>query len=82
MTRNRESKPNTKIELFPLGGKYSMKNIPIPGRMEYMKKLIAQTEKIVKPMRWKALFFLKEEDRYRSTINEIEFFEKEDTYGF
>ena len=41
-----------------------MKNIPVPtNNSEYMKKLIAQMEKIVKRMRWKALFSLKEEEQ-------------------
>ena len=82
MAKSRNNRPNTNSELFPLGGKYSMKNIPIPGKTEYMEKLIAQTEKIVKRMRWKAQFFLKEDDKYKSTVDEIEFFEKEDAYGF
>ena len=62
MTRNRKEKPNTKFENLSFAGKYSMKNIPIPSNSEYMKKLIAQMEKIIRRMRWKALFFLKEKD--------------------
>ena len=46
MTRKRGNKPNTKFENLLFG--YSMKNIPIPKENEYMKKLIAQMEKIVK----------------------------------
>ena len=37
--------------------KYSMKNIPIPSRNSYLKKLIEKTESIIKPTRWKAFFF-------------------------
>ena len=43
----RYSKPNKKFENASFAGKYSMKNIPIPKKNEYMKKLIAQSEKIV-----------------------------------
>lgn len=35
---------------------YSMKNIPIPPRNSYLKKLIEKTEKVIKRMRWKAFF--------------------------
>ena len=51
MVRDRNNKPNTKFEKLPIGGEYSMKNIPIPKDSEYMKKLIAQMEKIIKRMR-------------------------------
>ena len=81
MTRKRGNKPNTKFENLRFG--YSMKNIPIPKENEYMKKLIAQMKRIVKRMRWKALFFLKEEEeKYKSLAEEVEFYKKEDTYGF
>ena len=53
---------NTNLERLPFAGKHSMKNIPIPKKSEYMKKLITQMEKVVKNMRWKALFFLKEDE--------------------
>ena len=83
MTRDRRNKPNTKFERLSFAGKYSMKNIPVPSNnKEYMKKLIAQMEKIIKRMRWKALFFLKDEEKYKSLIDSIEFFERKETYGF
>merc|ERR1711884_994404 len=66
----------------PFAGKYSMKNIPIPNDTEYKKKLISQIEKIVRRMRWRALFFLKEDDKYKALMDDIEFYEKEETYGF
>ena len=50
MTRKRGEKVNTKFEKLPFAGKYSMKNIPIPKDSEYMKKLVAQMEKIIKRM--------------------------------
>ena len=34
-----------------------MKNIPIPPRNSYLKKLIEKTESVIKRMRWKAFFF-------------------------
>ena len=83
MPRNRGNKPNSKLEKLSFSGDYSMKNIPIPNRNEYMKKLIAQMEKIIKNMRWKALFYLKENDqKYNSTVENFEFYEREETYGF
>ena len=82
MTRNREAKPNTKFEKLQFAGKYSMKNIPIPKKNEYMKKLISQMEKIIRNMRWKALHFLKEDGNYKPLIDSIEFFDREETYGF
>ena len=80
MTRKRGNKQNTQIEKLSFAGNYSMKNIPIPSRIEYMKKLIAQMEKIVKNMRWKALFFLKDkDDKYKNMVEGVEFYEKEET---
>lgn len=34
-----------------------MKNIPIPSRSTYIKKLIEKTESVIKRIRWKAFFF-------------------------
>ena len=34
-----------------------MKNIPIPSRNSYLKKLIEKIESVIKRMRWKAFFF-------------------------
>ena len=84
MTRKRDEKPNTKFENLQFAGQYSMKNIPIPtNNNEYLKKLITQLEKIIKRMRWKAVFFLKEQDeKYKSIIENVEFYEMEDTYAF
>jgi hypothetical protein len=63
---------NTKLGKLPFAGKYSMKNIPIPKSSEYMKKLIGQMEKVVRNMRWKALFFLKDDDKYKKIVENIE----------
>ena len=73
---------NTKLGKLPFAGKYSMKNIPIPRSSEYMKKLIGQMEKVVRNMRWKALFFLKDDDKYKKTVEDIECYGKEEKYGF
>ena len=37
---------------------YSTKNIPIPGKMEYLQKLIDSAEKFIKSLRWRTHFFL------------------------
>ena len=37
---------------------YSMKNIPIPSRDEYLYQLIHSVEKFVRNLRWRAHFFL------------------------
>jgi tRNA uridine 5-carbamoylmethylation protein Kti12 len=74
---------NTNLEKLAFAGKYSMKNIPIPTRSEYMKKLIIQMEKIMKNMRWKALFFLKDEnEKYKDIVEDIELYGKDEKYGF
>lgn len=36
---------------------YSVKNIPIPPRNTYIKKLIEKVESVIKRMRWKAFFY-------------------------
>ena len=40
---------------------YSLKNIPIPSRDNYLRNLIEKVESVLKRMRWKAYFFLKGE---------------------
>ena len=40
---------------------YSLKNIPLPSKYAYKKSLIEKTEALIKRMRWKALFFDKNE---------------------
>ena len=39
---------------------YSLKNIPTPSRSSYQLKLIDKIESVIKRMRWKAFFFLKD----------------------
>ena len=49
-----------------------MKNIPIPPRNTYLKKLIGKTENVIKRMRWKAFFFEKQnkDDQPNNNHNE------------
>ena len=42
---------------------YSMKNIPVPTKNSYLKKLIEKTESVIKRMRWKAFFFDQNKDK-------------------
>ena len=39
-----------------------MKNIPVPSKKLYLKILINKVELLIKPMRWKALFFENESE--------------------
>ena len=39
-----------------------MKNIPIPSVKAYLTRLVEKAESVLKRMRWKALFFLRNED--------------------
>ena len=62
---------------------YSMKNIPIPSRNTYMKKLIEMTESVIKRMRWKAFFFEqnKHKNRTDDSTNDDDN-AKENNFGF
>ena len=51
---------------------YSTKNIPIPGKNEYLQKLIQKTEKFIRNIRWKTYFFLKPKEKPK----------QKKTYGF
>ena len=44
---------------------YSLKNIPIPSQDAYLRNLIEKVENVLKRMRWKAHFFLKEEKNFQ-----------------
>ena len=46
---------------------YSLKNIPIPSRDNYLRNLIEKVESVLKRMRWKAHFFLKGEKSQETT---------------
>lgn len=43
-----------------------MKNIPIPSRNTYIKKLIEKTESVIKHIRWKAFFFEQNKDKNKT----------------
>ena len=38
---------------------YSLKNIPIPGKNEYLRLLIEKVQALIRRVRWKAFFFEK-----------------------
>ena len=42
---------------------YSLKNIPIPSKKEYLKELTHSVEKFVRNLRWRAHFFLNPNDK-------------------
>ena len=56
---------------------YSLKNIPIPPKMSYIKQLVSMIEAVTGRMRWRAIFFLnpqessdmKENFGFKSTNN-------------
>ena len=48
---------------------YSLNNIPIPSRDNYLRNLIEKAESVLKRMRWKAHFFLKGEKSQENTRN-------------
>eukprot|EP00795_Rhopilema_esculentum_P011087 gene11087-biopygen13455 len=55
---------------------YSMKNILIPPRNSYIKKLIEKTESVIKRMRWKAFFHKKPKEDDQQTEDQNK------TFGF
>ena len=50
---------------------YSTKNIPIPGKLQYMKKLVQQGEHFISRLRWKTLFIQNPTSK-----------QQKETYGF
>ena len=61
---------------------YSLKNIPFASKDSIMKDLIHQTEKFLTKMRWKALFFLKDDDSEQESNSEDEDEYHKRTFGF
>ena len=51
---------------------YSTKNIPIPGKKDYLTRLISSAERIIRAVRWKTFFYLNPEAKV----------EKKQTFGF
>ena len=41
---------------------YSTKNIPLASKSKYLQTLIEKTESLIHRMRWKAFFFLQNQD--------------------
>ena len=41
---------------------YSLKNIHTPNKVSYQVKLIEKVESVIKRMRWKAYFYLNDDD--------------------
>ena len=61
---------------------YSLKNIPIPTKSSYQLKLIEKIESVIKRMRWKTFFFLRDNnDINKTNSNDINESGKE-TFGF
>ena len=59
---------------------YSMKNIPIPSKKEYLLQLIHSVEKFIRNLRWRALYFLnptekpeKETFGFKSSMVQLKF---------
>ena len=66
---------------------YSGKNIPIPSTREYIKRLLEKTEQLIKRMRWKAFYFLKDSDEdsdvsNSNSDNDDDQCPKQDKFGF
>ena len=57
------------MEKINLG--YSTKNMPLPSKSEYMKRFIQKTEHFLRRMRWKAYYFLNQQEN-----------SSKDSYGF
>ena len=62
---------------------YSSKNIPLHSRRDYLKRLLEKVESVVKRMRWRAFFFLDQDNSENETTSESSDGEldNEDLYG-
>ena len=60
MQRGTTSEFAQKMENLDFGGKYSTKNIPLPGQKEYKKQLIYAVKKFINNLRWRAFFYILE----------------------
>ena len=58
------------LKMEPIRFNYSMKNIPIPSKNAYLKRLIEKVENVIKRMRWKAFFFERNEDEDQDELND------------
>ena len=59
---------------------YSLKNIPVPTKSSYQLKLIDKNESVIKRMRWKTLFFLRDNSDTNNNNNISE--NEKETFGF
>ena len=75
----------TTMNKATFSGEYSMNNIPIPSRKEYIRKLIRKTEKFIARLRWKYFWAIKNKSKDKRLDNhpqaKIEI-EGKNTYGF
>ena len=52
---------------------YSLKNIPIPSKNEYLKNMIFKLESFIKALRWKVIFYEKLEIPSEAIVNNFGF---------
>ena len=53
---------------------YSLKNIPIPTKSNYLKSMVEKVESFIRRLRWKAYFFCKDAKRYdNASVNSFGF---------
>ena len=58
------------MEKLNFASKYSFKNIPTPGKLEYTKQLVYSLEQLLRRMRWRAFYFLELGENNVSSENE------------
>ena len=74
-----DSRINKTMDNFDMN--YSGKNIPLPSKREYLKRLLEMTESFIKRLRWKALFFLRKESESTSSDDSSDNSDNEDRYN-
>ena len=70
---------NMNMEKLNFG--YSFKNIPVPGKSNYLLQLVEKIELVVKRMRWKAHFYLDSLEKGEASQIEQDN-DREEYYGF
>ena len=66
------------MDKLPIGGKYSMKNIPIPDKFEYQKMMALKIESFVRRLRFKMINIQPSKDE----LNNTTIIGPNNTYGF